>query len=439
MSKRRVLIIAYYFPPSGGSGVQRALKFVKYLPQFDWQPVVLTLDPESAAYPNLDPAMLDDIPAEAEVHRTGSWDPYRLYAGLTSKKKEAAVSVGFLSDSPVTTREKFSRWVRANVFIPDARVGWYFYALKRAKALIEKGNIDAIFTTGPPHSTHLIGRALKRKYDLPWIADFRDPWVDIDFLEELPMSDMAKRLNASLEQSVLDESSLVLTVSPAMHRAFDAKTNTTCQTIYNGFDDADFTQPSEVSADIFYVSHVGNMNAARNPKPLWHVLAKALKEGRFQKLRIKLVGNVDGSVMEEVVSLGVDHMIDRIEYCPHDVAVRHMRESHVLLLPINNVFSAKGIVTGKLFEYMAAKRPVLGIGPPDGDAAALLDETGAGRMIDYEDEDGVSLYLNELYDAWERKVDSSASDPSVVEKYSRRGQTAHLAKALDNLVAKNSL
>ena len=439
MSKRRVLIIAYYFPPSGGSGVQRALKFVKYLPAFGWQPVVLTLDPAKAAYPNLDPAMLEDVPEAAEVHRTNSWDPYKIYAGLTSKKKESAVSVGFLSDSPITAREKLSRWIRANIFIPDARVGWYFYALKRAKALIEKGDIDAVFTTGPPHSTHLIGRSLTRKYGLPWIADFRDPWVDIDFLEELPMTEAAKKRNASLEQSVLDEASVVLTVSPAMQRAFVAKTQTPCRIIFNGYDHEDFEKGEDRQTEAFVISHVGNMNAARNPKVLWKVLAGSLEKGLFPKTRIRLVGNVDGSVTQDIQKFNLTDRIDRIEYCAHDEAVQYMQSSSMLLLPINNVFSAKGIVTGKLFEYMATHEPILGIGPPDGDAAALLNETQAGKMFDYEDEDGVFSFLEQCYLDWQNStthtINREAINREAVAKYSRKGQTGQLADSLTQLVS----
>lgn len=436
MSKRRVLVIAYYFPPSGGSGVQRALKFVKYLPVSGWQPVVVTVDPESAAYPNLDPEMMADVPAEVPVYKTDSWDPYNLYAGFTQTSKDSAVSVGFLSDKPITLRERFARWLRANVFIPDARVGWYYYALKQARKLIEEEQIDAVFTTGPPHSTHLIGRALSRRYGLPWIADFRDPWVDIDFLEELPMTGLAKRINASLEQSVLDESSLVLTVSPAIERKFAAKTNTTCATIYNGFDGADFQGKTARRPDFFYVSHVGNMNAARNPEVLWRVLAKGIDAGQFPKLKIRLVGNVDASVMQSLTSTGLDRLVEQVPYCPHHEAVQYMKGSGALLLPINRVFSAKGIVTGKLFEYLAAGKPIIGIGPSDGDAANIIDETMAGKMIDYENDDAMSHYLHALYNAWEKNETFLEADTAAIAAYSREGQTAQLAKLLDELVTR---
>ncbi len=436
MSQRRVLVIAYYFPPSGGSGVQRALKFVKYLPVSGWQPVVLTVKPESAAYPNLDPEMMADVPAEVPVYKTDSWDPYNIYAGFTQTSKESAVSVGFLSDKPVTLRERFARWLRANVFIPDARVGWYYYALKQARKLIAEEQIDAIFTTGPPHSTHLIGRSLSRRYGLPWIADFRDPWVDIDFLEELPMTALAKRLNTSLEQSVLDESSVVLTVSPAIERKFAAKTKTPCATIYNGFDGDDFLTETKSRPDLFYVSHVGNMNAARNPDLFWRVLAKGIDEGQFSRLRIRLVGNVDASVMDTLTSLGLDHLVDQVSYCPHQEAVGYMKESGALLLPINRVFSAKGIVTGKLFEYLAAGKPIIGIGPSDGDAASIINETSGGKMVDYEDDDTMSHYLHALYIAWEKKEVFLKVDEAAIANYSREGQTAQLAKLLDELVVR---
>ncbi len=432
MGRKRVLIIAYYFPPSGGSGVQRALKFVKYLPAFGWQPTVLTLDPEQAAYPDLDPGMMADVPEDVEVIRTGSWDPYQIYAGLSRKSKKDAVSVGFLSDAPITFREKVARWVRANVFIPDARVGWYFYALKKAKQLVEDDKVDVVFTTGPPHSTHLIGRTLKRKFDIPWVADFRDPWSDIDFLEELPMSKWSRRLNASLEQSVLDEASTVLTISPAMQRTYSKKTQTRCKTIYNGFDEEDFEAPVAVETDQFYISHVGNMNAARNPEVLWRVLSN--NPDAFPRLRIKLVGNIDGQVMQALEKAKLMQKVERIEYCPHSEAVKQMKESALLLLPINRVFSARGIVTGKLFEYLATGNPVLGIGPVDGDAAAILDETGAGKMVDFDDEGGLLKFLSNIYKNWESSSITPPADQRAIARYSRKGQTGHLADLLDELV-----
>ncbi len=433
VGRKRVLIIAYYFPPSGGSGVQRALKFVKYLPAYDWQPVVLTLDPDQAAYPDLDPGMLADVPTDVEVIRTGSWDPYRIYAGLSRKSKEDAVSVGFLSDAPITFRERVARWVRANVFIPDARVGWYFYALKKAKELVEAGKIDVVFTTGPPHSTHLIGRTLKRRYNIPWVADFRDPWSDIDFLEELPMSKFSRHLNASLEQSVLDEASAVLTISPAMQRKYTAKTRTRCKTIFNGFDEEDFEMPASTETDHFYIAHVGNMNAARNPEILWRMLAG--NHDAFPKLRIRLVGNVDGQVIKSLQDANLMDRVERLEYCPHSEAVQQMKESALLLLPINRVFSARGIVTGKLFEYLATGNPILGIGPIDGDAAAILDETGAGKMIDYEDEAGLRDFLNDTYQNWNTSNQAMSADGSAITQYSRKGQTGHLAGLLNELIS----
>lgn len=411
--------------------MQRALKFVKYLPTYGWMPEVLTLDPASAAYPDLDPDMLGDVPDEVVVHRTGAWDPYRIYAGFTNKSKADAVSVGFLSDKPISYRERIARWVRANVFIPDARVGWYFYALKRARALIQSGKIDAVFTTGPPHSTHLIGRTLKREFNLPWVADFRDPWVDIDFLEDLPMTGMARRLNARLEKSVLDLSDTVLTVSPVIERQFVKKTNTSCVTIFNGFDQDDFASNAKLDTDNFYIAHVGNMNAARNPVALWQGLASVKTD--MPKLKIRLVGNVDGAAMQALEAAGLMDRVERIPYCPHSEAVRYMKESAVLLLPINRVFSARGIVTGKLFEYLATGNPVLGVGPIDGDAAAILRDTAAGKMIDFDDEAAMAAYVTSLYRKWAAGQDLAGREADAVARYSRLGLTGQLAEILDNL------
>ena len=434
VASRNVLFISYYFPPSGGPGVQRPLKFVRYLPEFGWNPVVLTVDPAHAAYPDLDADLLEEIPAETEVIRTRSWDPYGWYSRWSGTTPEDAVTVGFLSDRPANSmRERIARWVRANLFIPDARVGWVPYALRAAQRRLNHNDIDAIISTGPPHSTHLIGRAVHRRHGLPWLADFRDPWTDIDYREQLPMTGPAKRLNERLERSVLREASGVVVVSPAMHAAY-LPIAARCETVFNGYDEADFEGLNPAGhPPAFIISHVGNMNAARNPEKLWDVLGRLQEQGAMPELRIRLVGNVDRAVMRRLEALHLDAFVERIPYLPHREAVHRMVDSAVLLLVINRVASARGIVTGKLFEYLAAGRPILGIGPVDGDAARILEETRAGSMIDYNDIGGLERFVQGAYEAWKERRAYTVADPVRVEKYSRRHQSKVLAGLLNDV------
>ncbi len=432
--QRRVLIISYYFPPSGGSGVQRSLKFVKYLRTFGWEPVVLTVDPEYAAYPDLDEAMAAVVPESVACFRTKSWDPYRLFGRLKGQKKSDTVSVGFLSERPPSALDKVARWVRANLFLPDARVGWNRYAKKEASFLIEEGDIDAVFTTGPPHSTHLIGQALHRQYGMPWVADFRDPWMEIDFIEKLPMIKQVRLLNQRMEQSVMDDADRLITISPSMQRAFQKKTRTPCISILNGFDEEDFEAAKHLEEDAFVISHIGNMNADRNPVALWDVLERCIRNGKLSRLKIRLVGNVDQSIFLKLEQAGLTSIVEKIAYLPHREAVSQAMASAVLLLPINNVPSAKGIVTGKLFEYLATQNPILGIGPPEGEAGRILAETGAGKMIDYTDEARMEAFITEAYRAWETGKSFMAAKPETIEQYSRKFQTGILAGVLNELV-----
>ena len=430
----RVLLVSYYFPPSGGSGVQRALKFVKYLPDFNWQPIVLTVDPEFAAYPDLDPTMESEVPACVQIHRTKSWDPYRMYARWTGKSLDNAVTVGFLSDKTPTMRERLARWVRANVFIPDARVGWTPYAYRAAKSKLALTDFDAVITTGPPHSTHLIGRKLCKRFGIPWIADFRDPWTDIDFMEQLPMRPAIRRINERLERSVMNEANVVVAISPSMCQAYASKTNARCVTIFNGYDEEDFENELDASeTDSFVISHVGNMNAARNPEPLWRVLKKLRSENSYPHLKVRLVGNVDVKVLEQLDKLELKTMVEQIEYVPHREAVVFMQTSSILLLPINRVQSAGGIVTGKLFEYLAAKKPILGLGPADGEAGRILKETGAGAMLEYDDEAGIEEFIRRAYASWESRQPFYEASGSTITRYSRRHQTGVLANLLNDL------
>lgn len=443
MSQHHVLFISYYFPPSGGSGVQRPLKMVKYLEEFGWTPIVLTVDPEHASYPGLDHSMAEEIPPTTEVYRTQSWDPYSMYATVASKKKDDIVSVGFVSNKKRGWKEYLARWIRANLFIPDARRGWVPFALKQARMVIQSHTIDAIVTTGPPHSTHLIGRKLKKLYGLPWIADMRDPWTKVYYADQFPTTPIARHFNKGMEQSVLDEADLVVTVTPSMQTAFQAQTQTRCVNIYNGFDPADFplTEPEtgpELSEDAFVLSFVGNLMADQNPSALWTVIHEERQQGRLEKLKIQLVGNVDRDVLSDIQQAGIMDLVSLKEYVPHQEAVQYMQTGTVLLLPINRGPAGKGILTGKLFEYLATRNPILGIGPTDGDAARVLSMTGAGFMLDYDDKTRIVETLQSYYSAWEAGHLSSDVNEEAIEQFNRKHQARELATLLDELLTQNN-
>jgi glycosyltransferase involved in cell wall biosynthesis len=430
---KRVLFVTYYFPPSGGPGVQRSLKFAKYLPSFGWAPTVLTVRPERASYPSLDLKMMEEIPPGLPVERTGAWDPYALYAQLLGQKKEEAVGVAFIGGEEESWKQKLGKWVRANLFLPDARVGWVPFAVRRGMELLDREPFDVILTSGPPQSVHLTGRALARRSGLPWCADFRDPWTDISYYQELPLTPGARRIDASLERSVLSEADRVIAVSPSLRRMLASKTQTPISVIMNGFDETDFRGTEVRQQEKFVIAHVGNLAASQNPDALWKALRQMREQGLIPDLRLLMVGNVDAAVRKEIAEYELEEILDFVPYVPHDEAVAYMRGASLLLLCINRVPDAECIMTGKLFEYLASGRPVLGIGPPEGDAAAVLDETGAGSMYRHGEAESVGAYVLRHYEAWKSGQPLPGANHEVAAPFSRRGQAEQLASLLSEV------
>ena len=429
---KRLLFVTYYFPPSGGPGVQRSLKFAKYLPEFGWRPTVLTVRPERAAWPDPDPDSVADIPEGISVERTGAWDPYAWYARLLRRRKQDVISVGFAGEAGAASRRRFARWIRANVFLPDARVGWVPFAAARARALL-KQPFDALLTTGPPHSAHLAGLAARGRLGTPWLVDLRDPWTEIDFRGELPATAPARGLDAFFERRVLRAADGFSVVSPGMQRRFVERGYASPELIENGFDPADFAgeAPRCAAGDAFVVAHVGNMNRARNPEALWKALS-ASEVSDWSALRLRFTGNVDASVLASAAACPAARL-NASPYVSHRKAIERMREATLLLLCVNRVRGAEGIPTGKLYEYLASGRPVLGLGPPQGDAARILEETGGGRMFDFEDAEGARAFLRRHYEAWRAGAPLRGAPPDRLERYSRREQTRRLAALLSSL------
>lgn len=431
---RRVLILSYYFPPAGGPGVQRVLKFTKYLPDFDWTPVVLTV--REGAYPARDASLGRDVPAEAEVHRTTSWDPHRLYARLTGQSDDD-VAVGSLEGEEEGWTERLGRWVRANVFLPDARVGWVPFAVWRGRQLLAEKDIDVILTSGPPHSTHLIGAALQWRTGVPWVADFRDPWTDINYYHELPHTKVARRLDAALERMVVRRARAVTAVSPTwrdlLARKADREDADAFSVVQNGFDPDDIFPEGAPLDDVFAITHVGSLYASRNPEGLWCAVRRLRDAHDAPQLRIRLVGTVDPPVWTSLHRHGLEDITEHVSYVPHADAVDYMRRAGLLLLSIEEFPAAEGMMTGKIYEYLASGRPVVGVGPADGDAAALLRKTEGGQLFDREDVSGLIQFLRAHYEAWERGTPYAGASPDALQPYRRKAQTGTLADVLDTV------
>lgn len=422
----KVLVITYYWPPAGGSGVQRWLKFVKYLPDFGVTPVVYTVkDPEYAVF---DESLRNEVADDLEILEGPIWEPNQLLAKMGGKGKKA--SAGFLESQP-GLKDRILRFIRANYFIPDSRKFWIKPSVARLSNYLSENEIDIMITTGPPHSVHLIGLELKKKFGLKWVADFRDPWTSIDYFHNLPLIQSAMSKHQKLEREVLKNADRVLVVGGQMKEEFKV-VNPNVKVISNGYDAYDSDRSAELDID-FSVTYAGLMNDDRNPKVLWNALGKMVEAdpGFKSDLRIRMVGSCSPDVLKSIEEKGLVDNLDNLGYQDHDQVARYQQSAQVLLLTVNEVPSAKGIVTGKVFEYMQARRPILAIGPTDGDLARILEETRAGVILDFGDEAGMTKAVQGLYRQY--KTGSLAVNSRNIERYHRRNLTGELFEMLKEL------
>ena len=425
--KKKVLIITYYWPPAGGSGVQRWLKFSKYLRDFEIEPVIYTID--NPSYPILDKSSESEIPKDLEILKQAIFEPNSMlsFFGRNNKKESA----GFLNPNP-TFLGKIVQYIRANYFIPDARKFWIQPSVNFLSNYLENNHIDAIITTGPPHSMHLIGLELKKKLGIKWISDFRDPWTEIDYFQQLPLTKKATKKHQDLEQEVLIKSDMVVVVGETMKEKFLQHTKR-IEVLTNGFDTIEDLSTQKLD-EKFSITHVGLMNSDRNPTILWKVLNEIsnTNPGFKNDLRIKLIGKIDDAVIQDLKVF--DHnTIETIPYLDHKDVSKYQASSQVLLLSINEVPSAKGIITGKIFEYLQAKRPILAIGPEDGDAAMILKNTNAGTIVGFKNKTALKATILNLYKDYKEGVLFVKS--VNIEQYHRKNITSQLAEVIKKVVS----
>jgi len=429
---KKLLIITYYWIPSGGAGVQRWVKFVKYLREYGWEPIVYT--PENPEYPSTDFSFQKDIPEDITILKTPIWEPYNIYRNLLGKKGQT-INAGFINENKKSGwKDKLSVAIRGNFLIPDPRKFWINPSVKFLRKYLADNKVDAVVSTGPPHSMHLIAAGLKKQMpSLPWIADFRDPWTNIDFYKELQLTKLADCQHHRLEKKVIQSCDALVVVSNSMQEEFKALNPSEIVVIPNGYDEADVVTSEVKTDEKFSISHIGTMNAARNPLVLWKALSYMITHNpAFKKdLVIQLIGKVDFTVTEAIRQSGLQDNLIYIDYLPHAEAIQKQQASQLLLLMINQSANAKGILTGKFFEYLASGRPILGVGPSDGDAAAILNQCEAGKMVDFEDEINARKYLEEFYQLYQEN--KLKNGKKAVEQYSRKHLTEKLANLLNQL------
>ena len=429
---KKVLIITYYWPPGSSPGVQRFLKFTKYLKNYGWKPYVLTVN--NGSYPSRDESLMKDVPADVEVYRTKTFEPFQLFNLIKGEKSKSA-PIGFINlNKKKSLFNNLSLYIRANFFIPDARKGWNRFAVKKAREIIIKNKIDAIITTGPPQSTHLIGYKLKMENNIPWIADLRDPWTNVFYNSMFPRTEGTKRIDKKLEDKVTTTADMLTVVSAGLKSEFAGRAKE-IEIIYNGFDESDFKDVSLSPSSVFTLAYIGNFKPNQNVKMIWegiNEISKTIKSFKSD-FKLLLTGNIDAGVVNDLKEYNIDTLTEIQTFLPHDKAVSLMCNSTMLLFVVPQAANNNLIITGKLFEYIASGTPILSVGPVDGDASKLLNEVGRYPMIDYNNKEEFKKMLVENYQLWLKNGILNKYKDKDMAEYSRRGLTEKLSKQLNKI------
>ncbi len=435
MEQKKILIITYYWPPAGGPGVQRWLKFAKYLPDFGWKPIIYT--PENPSYPLLDETLMKDVPENIEMVRTKIWEPYQLAEKLNKSNKKFKAGQ-FDVGKNQSWKSKLSIWVRGNFFIPDARVFWVKPSVTFLEKYLKENKIDTIVTSGPPHSLHLIGLGLKSKMpDLKWIADFRDPWTEISYYKHLKLTKSSDKKHRQLESSVFKNADITLATSYTDAENFrKAGANAVC--ITNGFDESDSSEKAQQQGEktssqieqAFTLSYIGVLEQLRNPENLWKTLDELVKENPefAADFKLKFVGRIDDKILKAIENSSLKNHILNLGYLAHGKAVEEMQNSDLLLITNFPNESSKGIIPGKIFEYLASGKQILSFGPDKADVAKILEETQAGKHFSYQDTETIKMFILEKYELW--KNGSLLENTQHIEQFSRKNLTQQLTEVL---------
>jgi glycosyltransferase involved in cell wall biosynthesis len=427
---KKLLIITYYWPPAGGPGVQRWLKFVKYLPEFNIQPIVYI--PENPTYPIIDNGLQSEVSDKAIILKNKIFEPYGL-ASFFGKNKTKKISSGIIpNQKKQSVLEKTLLWVRGNLFIPDARFLWVKPSVNYLKKYIQENNIDTIVTSGPPHSLHLIGLQLKKELNIKWFADFRDPWTTIGYHKALKLSSYANKKHKALEKLVLTSADTIIVTSKTTKTEFQSITSKPIEVITNGYDIEKIEKQS--LDEKFTLAHIGSFLSERNPRILWQALQELVSENADFKndFRLKLIGATSQEVFDTISEFKLNNYVQNLGYVSHQEAVEHQRKSQVLLLIEINSQDTKSIIPGKLFEYMVSERPIIAIGPEGSDFAEIITATNTGVFFTYNEKEKLKAILLKYYQEYQNQ--NLKVHAVGLQQYSRKNLTQQLA----NLVLQTS-
>ncbi len=432
---KKVLIITYYWPPAGGISVHRSLKIAKYLRNFGWEPVIYTA--KDAQYPFMDDSNFRDVPQDVEILKQPIIEPFNLFKKLSGRKKEEPLnSIVQVRERKKSLIDRLAIWIRGNFFIPDARALWIKPSVGFLSEYLKKNPVDALFTDGPPHTNTVIACRLRKKTGIPWLADFQDPWTQVDYYQLFPITKWAHGKHQRMEQEVFRYADKITIVSPSWKEDLESIGADNVDVIYWGFDEDDFKDLSLQPNPNFSITHTGLLGHDRNTPTLFKVLAELKREiPQFkQKLRLELAGQVDYAVLESIKDHQLhENLIDH-KTIKRDQALQLIMNSAVLLLPLNQAHNAKGRIPGKFFEYLRAGKSILCFGPADSDVKQILDKTERGKSYEYNDHLGVKDYLKQQFRNYQEHKFTIETDS--ISQYSNYHQTEKVGKYLDQIISK---
>lgn len=434
---KKILIVAYYFPPSGGPGVQRVLKHIKYLPEFGWQPIVLTVS--NPQYPAIDESLMEQIPKDTIIYKVPIYEPYNIYRFFTGKKKGTAIDVNVIKkdNQKISAKEKIAEFIRATFFIPDARVGWLFSAKKGIKQILKEHQIDAIYSSSPPYTCSLIARKAKKMTGLPWVAGFRDPWTD--FISSPKRWFLPKYIDKKMEFNTFNYSDAVECawegiIKDALGK-YSKLDKSKFHHVPNGFDSSDFPQVAPQTNNKFTLTYTGSMYGRRNPAALFEAIEKLIKEGKIDPafIHLKFIGRFGAEVEEMFNSASFAGSIEKISYIPHNDSIKHLLLSDALLLIVDESKESEEIVPGKVYEYIGVKKPVIAVAPQNSAISKLIKETSSGKIAHQSEIDLIADIFLHYYNNWMANSGEFHPNIDLINSFERKEAAKKLAELLDML------
>lgn len=433
---KKVLIITYYFPPSGGPGVQRVLKFIKYLPQFGWEPVIFTVS--NGQFLGYDESLLNEVPDTLKVYKSKTFEPYSIYNMISGKEKSSTVDVNTaeINYDKLNIKQKITELIRSTFFIPDARIGWKFTSPKTIEQIFREEQIDAVYSSSPPYTPALIGKYVKDKFRIPWLASFRDPWTGYKGTPkrwEIPAI-----IEQNMEKSVFEKADAVEVawdgiIDDAINK-YPNLNKDKFHIIYNGFDPDDIPAISPEKNSKFTVTYTGTLYTIQDPSLLFEAVFELVSNNMIdpEKIKFKFIGRIADEIVEKINQSPLKSVIDLPGYMPHKKAIHELAKTDATLLLGVNSKEKNVNVPGKTFEYIGLGKPIILIAPPKSKLNEIVGETGLGYAVDHYDKEGMKDYFFRLYNNW---INNKKINPEYqnIEKHSRKNGAGKLAGILNNI------